>query len=111
MIKKGDIVTVKAFVYTAYGTAYGERIYTPQSLSSFANVKSLYRSECTPWEGIVVGYTSRATGYYSYARGDYDSYEGTLHVDKYHKVWLVESLRNDHWKKPTECLEEDLESG
>lgn len=115
-MKKGDTVLVHAVIHTHYMANLiqgkdSEIIHEPKGSSSLR--KCLVRHKVTPWQGLVVGTSYRATGYYNAANyGSYDSIDfepAYLLEDKRHLVTMIQPLDIPRWQKPTACLEQDLE--
>ena len=117
-MKKGDIVEVHAFVWTKSnkwrsfitGKEMGKIHYKPEPNQKFPNAtsRSLHRSRCNPWKGMVVGTSVRITGnHVRRLRFDYDN-PGSLLDQKHHKVIMVVPIDMERWIEPVPCLEEDL---
>lgn len=117
--KKGDIVLVKASVYTKERVAsqckphidvYPKTIHTPEKAKDMSrkNLRKLYRIEYKkPFQGIVTGWSTRLTGIHQ-PSWNYDDV-GYIKSDKAHKVIMVQSMDTQRWLKPMPCLEKDLE--
>jgi hypothetical protein len=128
--KKGDIVYCSAFVFTQY-----ERdilppffqdikiIHTPETQSKemqSKNKKVLVRTELAPdWKHpfLVVAIKQIQTGYYYAAvnatsnwTGEYDGEPAEFYPDKFHDVYVLESLQSQRWSNLDYALEEDLRS-
>lgn len=122
-IHKGDIVMVKAVVFTAYEdgkvlqTKWDKSltvIYAPDRVS--ASRKSLLRQEyLEPIPSIVCGWRYVQTGHGHRQWGGVEDYDpGTLQVDKSHQVWVVEAIKGgsgntDRYYAPQLALESDLQ--
>jgi len=62
-----------------------------------------------PWRGLVTGWSFRQTGNSVPSDGSWDDYSpGYLASDQYHKVWMVQPMKNERWLRPIACLEADL---
>jgi len=130
--KKGQVVLVKAFVFSAKGgrwklfaEAYrnganhddvpnvtGDQLtMIHEAWGGYSNKLNLWRYEYSrPVLGMVVGWSFRQTGESVPSSGSYDDYfQGYLAADKRHKVIMVQPLANERWLRPIACLEEDIE--
>ena len=115
MVSKGDIVNIKAYVFTSYGRSvdegkirdFGTNIHQPKGSGL---IKALFRfSFSHPWVGIVLGKSYRATGRYHSVQ--YDDTLPYLIEDKRHSVIMVQPLDGtQRYYEPIPCLEEDLEA-
>lgn len=124
--KKGDVVYCSAFVYTQYeknvlpSTVFHDVkiIHTPEN--KWNNKKVLVRTEIAKdWKYpfLIVGIKQIQTGYYdggtppsSNWTGEYDGEPPSFSPDKYHDVYVLESLHTQRWSKLDYALEEDLRS-
>ena len=132
MIPKGSIVSVKASVFGSRGETLLPK--TPVDADKYVygavdtknlsmHHKSRYSSSPgspqrnlwrytypQPWQGIVVGWSTRQTGkVYPPSGGYYDYEPGYLQVDKTFTVFMVQPLDTNRWVRPIACLEEDLD--
>lgn len=123
--KKGDIVNCKAFVFTKY-----EGDVLPNSIFPYITVihtpiqnrnvqrKVLVRDEHGGYKHpfLVVGIKQIQTGYYESGIGPsgsgYNGYDegepATFIPDKYHDVYVLESMNGQRWHKLDFAIEDDL---
>lgn len=121
--KKGDVVSCSAFVFTQYEANLSPMIYDDMKIihtppEQYKNRKVLVRSELAKdWKHpfLIVGVKHIQTGYYDAARapsstwGGYDEGEpATFTADKYHDVYVLESMLTQRWMKLNYAIEEDL---
>ncbi len=114
-LKKGDVVTVNAIVYTRYGDGlqglHETLIHYAEDWGTHhpGKMQNLFRGarQAIPWRGLIVGKSHRVTGTLVDPGSENDL--PYLMADKVHPVWLVEPLDAQRWIKPAACLEEDLE--
>jgi len=124
--KKGDIVYCSAYVMTMYEKdivpyflEHGlSIIHTPEDKRN--NKKVLVRNELSkdykhPF--LVVAIKQIQTGYYdtgippsSNWTGEYEGEPPMFTPDKYHNVYVLESIQSQRWNKLDYALEEDLRS-
>ena len=116
----GQIVKIKARVDTGYekdalilGLRDDERSGPQFSVVHKPKVakrpRCLFRLEFDePVDGMVIGYTWRATGAYNSGGGDgYGDYDPPyLSEDARYKVWMVATTLR--WKQPILALEQDI---
>ncbi len=124
--KKGDIVFCSAFVFTQYE----KNILSPDIFhdikiihipeKEYKNRKVLVRTDLAPdWKHpfLVVGIKQIQTGYYDAAVtsssnwiGDYDGEPPMFTPDKFHDVYVLESMQSQRWSNLSYALEDDLRS-
>jgi hypothetical protein len=113
--QKGDRVTVRATVFTKerkyrqFTGAMPEVAYEPVRQHCKRGIpRRLMRvPEQEPWEGIVVGYSKRWTGFHMSGR-DWDD-PGWIGDQVAHEVVMVIPTDRVLWERPLPCLEADLE--
>lgn len=123
--RKGDIVEVSAIVMTKH-TTRGLRICWDQKIVlRDVQVPERYRNGFTrgwprpflkypvdtPFRGVVVGWSTRISGYHVYGTRKSDDYgpnSGSIKDPITHKVIMVCSMTTERWREPVACLEEDL---
>jgi hypothetical protein len=125
--KKGDIVYCSAFVQTKYEKDIRFLGPLPDGINIIhipenecKNKKVLVRSEVSKewsYPSLVVAIKQIQTGYYYPGSppsggwyGDNEGEQAEFYADKYHDVYVLESLYSQRWSKLDYALEEDLRS-
>lgn len=112
MFKKGDVVNVRATVYTKRQhrlQQLGRAMYMPQNedLGRRETPRPLMRDDHCAFEAVVVGHSVRITGIVYSGRSSDDP--GSMHHCVHHRVILVVPLNTERWVPPLACLEADLD--
>jgi hypothetical protein len=92
------------------------KVELPDPRSGFARrnhvARNFIKYPCTPWAGIIVGWSMRISCEYIPGSSSYDWGEtdpGEMRQVQYHKVVMVIPTDQERWHPPYACLPEDLE--